>query len=233
MTFVFWELCYIKNYQTDGKNFPSESDEIPVRMIGFSEDVGHSCTYIVYNEATKQVLHRSVLKKINDGSDINSSVLPHLPPGSHPSPDDPSIEEIVQSAPAHDRRPFSASFNPTELIGRSFLTTNEDGTRTAGEIVDYIENFEDALEGNPDRMKFKVKVGEKKFEEMLDYQSIYDFVEDATQNDDGTYNFRRIVGHRTRGEGKTENIFNYWSFGKMGSALLSQFKPFTTPTDTW
>lgn len=51
-------------------------------------------------------------------------------------------------------------------------------------------------------MRFKVKVGEKMFEEMLDYQSIYDFVEDATQNDDGTYNFRRIVGHRTKGRGK-------------------------------
>eukprot|EP00984_Skeletonema_dohrnii_P031889 scaffold24984_cov234-Skeletonema_dohrnii-CCMP3373.AAC.1 len=43
--FTFWEPVFIKNYQGSGKNFPSESNEIIVRFIGFSEDIGHSCTF--------------------------------------------------------------------------------------------------------------------------------------------------------------------------------------------
>ena len=226
MTFVFWELCYIKNYQGDGSNFPSESNEIPVRMIGFAEDVGHSCTYIVFNEETMKVLYRSALKKIQRGSDVNSRVLPPSDPPNppRPSPDDPNIDQIVQSSPAQDDRPFSPGFDPTSLIGRSFLTNEEDGTRKLGEVIDYIADFEDALEGNPDRLRFKVKVGDKIFEEMLDYQNICDCVEDAVQNDDGTHNFRRVVGHRTKGSGTRKRIqlLVLWESGER------TFEPMTT-----
>ena len=76
LTFVFWELCYIRNYQAGSKNFPSESNEIPVRVVGFSESVGHSITYKVYNEATGALLYRSHLRKIDHGADINSRVSP-------------------------------------------------------------------------------------------------------------------------------------------------------------
>ena len=75
-SFVFWELCYIRNYQAGSKNFPSESNEIPVRVVGFSESVGHSITYKVYNEATGALLYRSHLRKIDHGADINSRVSP-------------------------------------------------------------------------------------------------------------------------------------------------------------
>ena len=77
LTFVFWELCYIRNYdQAGSKNFPSESNKIPVRVVGFSESVGHSITYKVYNEATGALLYRSHLRKIDHGADINSRVSP-------------------------------------------------------------------------------------------------------------------------------------------------------------
>lgn len=40
--FTFWEPVFIGNYQGSGKNFPSESNEIIVRFVGYSEDVGQA-----------------------------------------------------------------------------------------------------------------------------------------------------------------------------------------------
>ena len=118
LTFVFWELCYIRKYQAGSKNFPSESDEIPVRVVGFSETVGNAITYKVYNEATGALLYRSHLRKVVRGADVNSRVPPPPPddPGPPPdsSADDPGIDPIVRSC--FDSRPSSFGFDPTPLI---------------------------------------------------------------------------------------------------------------------
>ena len=73
--FTFWEPVFIKNYDGSGKCFPSESNEIIVCFAGFSETVGHSMTFKVINESTKQVLYRSCLRKINKAVDILN--VPH------------------------------------------------------------------------------------------------------------------------------------------------------------
>lgn len=221
LTFVFWELCYIRNYQAGSKNFPSESNEIPVRVVGFSESVGHSITYKVYNEETGALLYRSHLRKINRGADINSRVSPTPPddPGPPPdsSPNDPDIDPIVRSC--FDSRPSSFGFDPTPLIGRHYLTTEESGERLKGEIVDYVGNFEDELEGNKIRRRFKVKVGDKVFEDMIGYQDMCDFVESACANDNGTFNMQRIIGHRTKG--RIIQVLVQWESGECTYEPLS------------
>jgi len=181
MKFVFWEVCYIANYQEPGSSsFPSESNEIAVRMIGFSESVGHSVTYKVWNEETQQVLIRSGLRKVTRGSDVNNRITPAPPPAPGPgpssSPHGSDISEIIMSA--HDDRPFSAGYDPStsDLIGRTFLTREESGERRAGEIIDYVGDFQDRMENDKARRRFKVKVGKNIFEQLLDYQDICDYV---------------------------------------------------------
>ena len=68
-----------------------------------------------------------------------------------------------------------------------------------GSIVDYVGNFEVRLEGDKQRIKFKVKVGKKVFDQLVDYQAICDFIEDETMNPDGSYNMDKIIGHCTTG----------------------------------
>ena len=103
LKFVFWELCYIANYKENGASFPSESTEIAVRMIGFSESVGHSITFKVYNEDRNTVLFRSGVRKIIRGSDVNNRINPAPPPPPPPGPspmssaDDPTISEVLRS----------------------------------------------------------------------------------------------------------------------------------------
>ena len=217
LKFVFWELCYIANYQEDGGSFPSESNEIAVRMIGFSESVGHSVTFKVFNEATNTVLFRSGVRKITRGSDVNNRINPAPPPPPGPSPmssaNDATFPEVVRSA--HDDRPSSSGFDPSSLIGRHFLTNEENGERIKGSIVDYVGNFEDRLEGDKVRVKFKVKVGKKVFEQLVDYQAICDFIEDETMNPDGSYNMEKIIGHRTTGrKNKIVQLLVEWKSGE-------------------
>jgi len=208
MKFVFWEICYIANYQEPGSSsFPSESNEIAVRMIGFSESVGHSVTYKVWNEETQQVLIRSGLRKVTRGSDVNNRITPAPPPAPGPgpssSPHGSDISEIIMSA--HDDRPFSAGYDPSDLIGRTFLTQEESGERRAGEIIDYVGDFQDRMENDKARRRFKVKVGKNIFEQLLDYQDICDYV-DSPPDDEGKYNMTKVIGHRTKGRGKNATI---------------------------
>ena len=203
MKFVFWEVCYISNYrQENNTNFPSESNEIKVRMIGFGEGVGNKMTFKVFNEETQRVLYRSSLRKVHRGADVNSrtSPAPPAPPGPSPdsSPDDDDVPEVILSTLDHKKESFD--FDPKGLIGRDYLTTEENGERHRATIVDYVGNYEDELEDDKVRREFKARVGKKVFNQLVDFQAICDFVEDASEpNEDGTFNMRNIIGHRTTG----------------------------------
>jgi len=139
MHFVFWGKCLIKNYQTDGKNFPSQSDEIVVRFVGYYTSVGHCLTFKVFNEKTNALLYRSCVKKMNNERDINRK---DDDAGDFPTDiDDPSIPERVRFG--SDNTGKYAGFNPENIIGKSILMpTKEDGTIDRAEIVDYTEEYE-------------------------------------------------------------------------------------------
>ena len=79
--FRFWQRVYISNYQQrDGTGFPSESNEIEVRFIGFAETTGHSMTFKVFNPATGAVLYRSRLRAADEDDVVH--------PGNDPNDDD-------------------------------------------------------------------------------------------------------------------------------------------------
>ena len=79
--FRFWQRVYISNYQQrDGAGFPSESNEIEVRFIGFAETTGHAMTFKVFNPATGAVLYRSRLRAATEDDAEH--------PGNDPDDDD-------------------------------------------------------------------------------------------------------------------------------------------------
>jgi len=138
MHFVFWEKCLIKNYQTDGKNFPSQSDEIVVRFVGYSTSVGHCLTFKVFNEKTNALLYRSCVKKMNNEMDINRKADDDADNNNLPDINDPERVRF-----GSDNTGKYAGFNPEEIIGKSILMpTKEDGTIDRAEIVDYAEGYE-------------------------------------------------------------------------------------------
>jgi hypothetical protein len=61
--FRFYDQIYYKHDESEGgKEFPSSSDELPGRFVGFSENVGHQMTYKILTTDTLKVIHRSRIK---------------------------------------------------------------------------------------------------------------------------------------------------------------------------
>ena len=98
-----------------------------------------------------------------------------------------------------------ARFNPENIIGKSILMpTKEDRTIDRGKIVDYTEEYEGQLEKNPERIEFKIEVGPQRFEEYVAWKwnEICNFIEEQSQNENNTWNFRTILDHRDQHKGR-------------------------------
>ena len=82
------------------------------------------------------------------------------------------------------------------------MPTGEDGTVSKGKVVDYEEEYEGQLDKDPDRTKFKLEVGPERFEEYVAWNDICNFIEEQSQNENNTCNFRNILDHRDLGKGR-------------------------------
>ena len=243
LQFVFWEKCYIRSYeQGTSQSFPAESDERLVRFAGFGDGVGTNLTFKVWDEATQQLLYRSEVRQIEGDGDINVRCDP-----DHDHPDDPSIPQVVQTQPGRTDSDPHYVFDPADIIGRSFLLEpKEDGTRSRGEVTGYLEEYEGQIEREPERVKFKVQVGEEKFEEMVLYNEMCDLVEQS-QNEDGTWNYKNILGHREHQPGrgrKSHQVLIEWESGerswepiteiyRMDKYFLAEYARDNGLLDTW
>ena len=72
--------------------------------------------------------------------------------------------------------------DPSDLVGRSFLQTEEDGQRLRVKIVKAIEIYEDELNKNSARREFICSTKEDQVEEILTYNEILDLLEDQDKD---------------------------------------------------
>lgn len=180
--FEFWEQCLIKNYQDKGTGFPSKSNEILVRFVGFAVNVGHSITFKVYNKLTHAILSRSCVKKIQGPLDIDRKLAP---PRSKPDDADDDKKDSIMFGSDVPGAKYTG-FNPKDLIGRSFLMEpGADEPISCAKIVDYVEEFQGQVERNPEHVKFKCRVGSK-HDKFIAYNGMCNFIEEQIQNEDGT-----------------------------------------------
>ena len=61
--FRFWDGVYYRRDDSDGKKFPSLSNEEKGRFLGYSESTGHQMTYKILTENNNKVLFRSRIRK--------------------------------------------------------------------------------------------------------------------------------------------------------------------------
>ena len=91
---------------------------------------------------------------------------------SQPSSEQPPIIETVAEEP-----PPSPIFEPSDLVGRSFLMPpQEDGQKFRARVVKLLEDHESSLEENPTRIKFLCSVNDDKAEEIITYNQLLDHI---------------------------------------------------------
>ena len=130
--------------------------------------------------------------------------------------------EATSAQPEEQNRPPSRSpyldqLKSDELVGRTvLLKTRDDGQRFRAEIVEILEDFEGDRDKHPELVKFKCKVGDAKYEEIVGYNEMMELIEEQVQNEDGTWRFRRIKGHtKPRRKSDKPKILIEWESGEV------------------
>ena len=94
--------------------------------------------------------------------------------------------------------------SPNDITGRVFLTKpDERGNMSRARVVELINEFDDNLDKDPLRCKFKIEfekntpAGKDNFlDDIMSYNDILDYVERETNNEDGEHwRFRKIISH--------------------------------------
>ena len=175
LCFRFYEPVY---YKLDDSEFPSESTEKLGYFVGIADSVGHALTFKVLTDDTNKVIYRSRIRTATKSNERNLRIDTD---NSKPVP------EIVKSKHEEDLSSGKAmpTFDPTNLIGRTFLKTpEEDGQRFRGKIIEALDKNDRDLSNQPERIKFRCSVNDGEFEEILSYGEIMNSSEeDETEHE--------------------------------------------------
>ena len=139
--------------------------------------------------------------------------MPTRQPVQPTAPIDPTVRDPL---PPASEAVLNSEFL-SSCIGRYvLLNTQEDGQRFRAKIVKLIEDFEGDRDSHPERIKFECEVGDKKFQEIVDYNDMCSFIEEQLQEEDGTWRFRRITGHTIpRRKNETIKVLIEWESGEI------------------
>jgi hypothetical protein len=82
----------------------------------------------------------------------------------------------------------------SDLIGRTFLTEQDDGQKHRARIAAAIEDHDANTEKNSERMRFVCSVNDDKYKEIMTYNQFMDHIEQL-EEDAIVWRFKRIAGH--------------------------------------
>ena len=168
LRFAWWEPVY---YKLDDSDFPSASPERLGRFVGIAEHVGHTMTFHILTDDTHRVLCCSNVRSALDPDSANLRAA---------SPDGEDSPEIIKSViPAGGSRRSSLQYvDPTDLIGRTFLTEPQaDGQRFCAHIVKALEDKTSELHSNPNHIKFVCSINNDTYGDIVAYTDILSCLE--------------------------------------------------------
>ena len=196
LQFYFWEEVY---YSKVEPGFPSDTTEEKGNFVGLGETVGDAMTFKVLRQETKKIIYRSNVRsaeknefKLNkrlEHNDDNSNVI-FIRTKSDNDAEQPS-HPILKPLPG---------FNPSELIGRSYLgLPTDDNQKFRMRIIKAISDCQENIDKHPEKMKFLVQ-GKDKIEEILTYHDIIEHIQrnnsDEEDIENQFYKFREITAHQ-------------------------------------
>ena len=224
-------------------------------VVGISENVGPAMTYKILTSDTRKIIYRSVLRphtdedpnlrlRLPDGEVDNDADVPEIVKmsthrRSHVEFGQTEAEVTtnggidMKDEVVTDKEPFLKNYpipivNPEDLIGRTFLTEpNAKGEVQRARIVDMIKAHRHGLENQKEVIKFKVKVGQEGFEDVVTYNQVVDAITKDEQ-DATTWKFKRIVSHQgpltqkhPDYNGSRFNVMIEWENGEVMTEPLS------------
>jgi hypothetical protein len=200
-------IHYKRDESKGGKKFPSSSDDLPGRFVGFSENVGHQMTYKILTNDTLKVIRRSRIKLAQldpnlgvdepTGTDtpLDPDIQPtkHHPGGNHVDDITPD-EDIIRGCPGEHTS--MAIIDANDIIGRSYLQEpEEDGTRHRLRIIAKLDEHNANIANDPTMIQFRSTNDQETYEEIVTYRQILDKLdhEDGAEDE---WHFKSINDHQ-------------------------------------
>jgi hypothetical protein len=87
------------------------------------------------------------------------------------------------------------NLKPKDLVGRTILLDQDDGTKLRAKILKFVNNSKDDNIKNSQALKFLISMGKDKHEELLSYQQILDHI-NKDMEDTRKWNFHEILAHQ-------------------------------------
>jgi len=220
--FAFYEPVYFKAGEKQEKQFPSHSNERLAYVVGISENVGHAMTYKILTADTQKVIERSQLRSALREEYANKRAQQAALSGT----DDVTEVEQFFFRSAWDKEEHQGTplptYDPRDLVGRTYISSpddDDDGAQHRVDIIDVIEQNKSVFANQPDVIRFRCRIGDKEFDELLTYNQMLQHVERDTQEED-LWRFKDILDHRykpavpgtkkKKGKKATKGISAHW-----------------------
>ena len=252
LLFTFYQPVF---YATYDQYFPSESEERAGYWVGFGEHCGDAMTHIILDHEKQKLIYRSAVRP-KKSSIPNHRLVPHrgevsassdpyedksssglplgVPEGTSSSQKAPSVfirSRDEENPPGSKPMP---SFDPCELIGRTFLLPpEENGERHRAKVTRQVVEIIDQDNGQRiENINFILDIGNGKVEELISYNQLLEHLENNQNHDIGMdqelYRFRAIIGHQRPllasdpdRKGSKYNIQVEWETGEITFEPLS------------
>lgn len=190
------EICHPIAKKLDcnsSPSFPSDTVKAKGRMVGFGESVvGNALTFKILTDDTQKIICRSCIHPANDSKDPNK----HLMPEEENKP----VIEVVKS-PHGDGTSVPPKammiIDPDDLIDRTHLAELDDsGQCFHAKIMQKIIDNEEAMDKDPTKVKFLVKVDGDTADEIVACNDLLCCLEEEmTDPADKLWHFKDIIAH--------------------------------------
>ena len=166
-------------YHTHDASFASQLHEKLGRWVGVATNIGDALTYLILDDASQQVIPRSVVR-----SALNPQ-HPNLRSASAPVQDGEESGGTVESSgtaiitsvrdmlspsidPAQVALPtFLLACHMNELLGKTFLYTTQNGEQVKAQVV--ISKINDLDAADHQNIKFVIDVADGEYEDIISY----------------------------------------------------------------
>ena len=126
-------------------------------------------------------------------------------------------EAFLRSAMDEFHGPDAAlpTIDASDLLSRTFITLpDDDGEQHRAKIEEVTATKDKAADGKEILLRFKCKVGSKRFEEVMTYNRMLEWV-DRDMDKDDFYHFEAICGHRRNSKDKNKwDVIVQWKSGE-------------------
>lgn len=205
-------------YREEEIHFLSKAAEKYGCNAGIAENVGHALTFIVLSENTQKILHWSVVRTATNPSMENKCAKNGPDASPHPHVQLCfDIDDEVDSDSATTMHPSMPIIHPEGLLGQSFPIPQEDGELLHATIVEVISSHEHYIDQDSVSIQFRCSVNNDKYEEIMSYNQIIDYLNKDSNDDPVVWRFSKIIGHQgplnnncKDNKGSTINITIEW-----------------------